>query len=210
MALTFDDDEVVVYEVRRHWFIISMRMLIIVVLFFMPLLAYSFIRVTPVTFITAEGSVAVLFMFLFMIWVLFIWILAMIFWTDYYLDVTIITNKRLIRVEQNGLFSREISYLDLENIQDVKSEVHGLIATYLNFGHLTVQTAAQRREFIIHSIDKPFETRDRLNQAIDLCNKGKTHTHVSSDTDFIKTDNVKKPHIIDEVVVEEDGGGLEN
>lgn len=165
MALTLDSDEVIVYEVRRHWFALAKKMFLPFILFFVPLFAYSFINALSFKFV-APGNVTVLFLFFFMIWSLLIWILIIIFWTDYYLDLMILTNKRLIRVEQNGLFSREISYLDLRNIEDVKSEMNGIIATSMSFGDLSVQSAASNREFIITSIYKPFEVRDRLNEAI--------------------------------------------
>jgi|GEM_PF-312835 len=177
MALTFDKDEVVVYEVRRHWFVLYLRLAVLMIFVLLPLLFYSVIKALPIRLI-AEGNVYFLLLFIYSIWLLFVWIIGIILWTDYFLDVMLITNKRLIRVEQNGLFSREVSYVDLQNIQDVKSEVNGFLATMLNFGHLSVQTSAQNREFVIRCIANPFATRDRLNQAIDLYNKENPQTYV--------------------------------
>jgi len=177
MALTFDKDEVVVYEVRRHWFVLYLRLAVLMIFVLLPLLFYSVIKALPIRLI-AEGNVYFLLLFFYFIWLLFIWIIGIILWTDYFLDVMLITNKRLIRVEQNGLFSREVSYVDLQNIQDVKSEVNGFLATMLNFGHLSVQTSAQNREFVMRCISNPFATRDRLNQAIDLYDKENPQTYV--------------------------------
>lgn len=177
MALTFDKDEVVVYEVRRHWFVIYLRIVVLLVFMLIPLLFYSIIKVLPIK-LTAEGNVYFLLLFFYALWLLFVWIIGVILWTDYFLDVMLITNKRLIRVEQNGLFNREVSYLDLQNIQDVKSQMNGFLATMLNFGHLSVQTAAQNREFVMKCIASPFATRDRLNQAIALYNKENPQTYV--------------------------------
>lgn len=177
MALTLDKDEVIVYEVRRHWVILAAKLLSILFFAFAPVFAYAVLISLPIT-VRADGNPIMLYLFMYMLWLLIAWIGAVVVWTDYFLDVLIITSKRLIRVEQHGLFSREISYLDLQNIQDVKTSVHGLIATSMNFGNLTVQTAAQHREFMITSIADPFGTRDRLNQAITLYHKEHPHTYV--------------------------------
>lgn len=165
MALTLDSDEAIIYEVRRHWFIFSIRTIGILLLLFFPLFLYSIIKVLPIT-LTAEGNIHALLLFIYSLWVLLSWFGAMILWTDYYLDVMILTNKRLIRVEQNGLFSRGVSYLDLKKIEDVKSNVDGIIATSLGFGDLSVQSAASNREFVMHYIAEPLHLRDRITQAI--------------------------------------------
>ena len=40
-------------------------------------------------------------------------------WLDYYLDIWVITDERIVNIEQKGLFSREISTQQLYRIQDV-------------------------------------------------------------------------------------------
>ena len=128
MALVLDKNEVIVYEVRRHWFMLTTQLLLPFIFAFLPLFLYSFITVLPFS-ITSEGNITVLFLYFYSFWILIAWMWSLVIWTDYFLDLMILTNKRLIRVEQRGLFSREVSYLDLRNIEDVKSEMHGVVAT---------------------------------------------------------------------------------
>lgn len=66
---------------------------------------------------------------------------------DYYLDVWIVTNKRIIYIEQTGLFARTISELRLSRVQDVASEVKGFMQTLLGFGNIYVQTAGKEQRF---------------------------------------------------------------
>ena len=49
---------------------------------------------------------------------------------DFYLDLWVITNDRIVDVEQFGLFSRTVSELDLFRIQDVTTDVHSQAQPY--------------------------------------------------------------------------------
>ena len=58
-----------------------------------------------------------------------IWVFFLSSFVDYYLDIWIVTNDRIINIEQLGLFARSISELDLYQIQDVTSEIKGIFPT---------------------------------------------------------------------------------
>jgi hypothetical protein len=85
-----------------------------------------------------------------------------IIWIDYYFDVWIVTNERIVNIEQKGLFSRGISELELENIQDITVEVLGIIPTFLNYGNLYVQTAAEKERFIFKHVPDPYAIKDLI------------------------------------------------
>lgn len=91
-----------------------------------------------------------------------IWIISFLIWIDYYLDVWIITDKRIVNIEQKGLFSRFISELELEKIQDISTDVRGVIPTFLNYGDLQVQTAAEKEKFLFHNIPDPYSVKDMI------------------------------------------------
>lgn len=78
---------------------------------------------------------------------------------DYYLDFWIITNDRLLNIEQEGTFSRTISELDLYKIQDATSEVRGITATLFGFGTIHIQTAGEEKRFELKQIPNPHEVR---------------------------------------------------
>ncbi len=81
---------------------------------------------------------------------------------DFYLDTLIVTNDRLIDMEQNGLFSRTIAEVDLYQIQDVTSEVNGFFATMFKYGNLIIQTAGSVPKFVVHNIHNPHHLRQEL------------------------------------------------
>ncbi len=91
-----------------------------------------------------------------------IWVFFFSQFTDYYLDINIVTNDRIIDINQKGLFGRSISELDLTRVQDVHSEVKGIIPTMLGYGTVVVQTAANEENFIFDQVPNPGKIRQRI------------------------------------------------
>lgn len=96
-----------------------------------------------------------------------VWLFAFMEFTDWYLDTWIVTTERIINVEQNGLFNRTASELHLMNIQDVTSEVHGLVRTFLNFGNVYIQTAAERERFNFKDVHQPEKLREQILRLVE-------------------------------------------
>lgn len=86
---------------------------------------------------------------------LFLWLFFAYAWVDYYLDLWIITDERIVNVEQMGLFHRVISEQSLLRVQDVTSEVRGLFPTFLDYGHVFVQTAGEKERFVFEQVPRP-------------------------------------------------------
>ncbi|MEX1113527.1 MAG: PH domain-containing protein, partial [Patescibacteria group bacterium] len=78
-------------------------------------------------------------------------------WLDYYLDVGVVTDKRVVDIDQLGLFRRNVDELDCKVIQDVTVSRHGFLQTIFNFGNLEIQTAGERRNFEFRGIPNPEE-----------------------------------------------------
>jgi uncharacterized membrane protein YdbT with pleckstrin-like domain len=103
--------------------------------------------------------------FLFILWCLFLWVLFFFYWTDYYLDVWIITNKRIFDIDQQGIFRREVSVTNLERVQDVTVSVNGIFATFLKFGDIHVQTAGSQMDFSIKNASNPMIIKETIMRA---------------------------------------------
>jgi membrane protein YdbS with pleckstrin-like domain len=80
----------------------------------------------------------------------------------FYLDMLVITNDRLLDIEQKNLFARTIAEADLYQIQDVSSEIIGFFPTLFNYGNLTIQTAGAVLKFEVSNVHGP----DALRQEI--------------------------------------------
>ena len=60
---------------------------------------------------------------------------------NYYLSMGIVTDKRVIDIDQVSLFRREVNEMDINNAQDITYKQTGFWGTILDFGNVIVQTA---------------------------------------------------------------------
>ncbi|HLD82075.1 MAG TPA: PH domain-containing protein [Patescibacteria group bacterium] len=139
---------------RRHWFTFLVTILLYVALIFVPFFAFlviwnqmNDILIGPVSF--------PIFVIVISIYYLSLWTFLFHAFIDFYLDVWVVTNERIISIEQKGLFSRVISEQMLYRVQDVTSEIHGLFPTLLKYGNLEVQTAGQEQRFEFKNVPYP-------------------------------------------------------
>lgn len=158
-----EKDEKVIKVVRKHWFAIFVEMLVILFMIFLPIIFFGIIE--NLLLINPSPKNIFLFLFLYAIYLIIIWILIFVSWIDYYLDVWIITNKRIIDIDQKGLFHREIASLRLDDVQDIKIEIFGVIQTLLKVGDLHVQTASPNKEFILYQANNPENVKNVIMHA---------------------------------------------
>lgn len=151
-------DEQVLLVLHRHWFDISSQFFLLFVVAFMLIGSFFYL---PLAFPDiAHGQYTNLFVFGENLFFMFIWITSFLVWVDYYFDVWIVTDQRIVNIEQKGLFAREVSELELEKIQDITTDVNGIIPTFMNFGDLQIQTAGKEEKFLFHNIPDPYEVKN--------------------------------------------------
>lgn len=160
-ALT--ENEVIIRTIRKHWFYPLLHSLNAAFLFLIPTSLVLFLLGKKITYqeitITLTFGKPSFLVFGIALWGLILWLRYFSFWTDHHLDGWILTNKRVIDVEQRGFFRREVASFRLERLQDVTTEVKGIIATFLDFGDVHVQTAGADKEFILRMAPKPKEIK---------------------------------------------------
>jgi signal transduction histidine kinase len=152
--------EKVIKILRRDFYILFKK-----VLFFLLLAAIFSVIVFLVDMYLSEAEGSDLYPIFFLAasaLALFVWLFFFFSFIDYYLDIWIITNERIINIEQQGFFSRTISEQRLFRIQDVTSEVEGFFPTVLKFGNVYVQTAAEKERFSFEQIPDPNGVRDTI------------------------------------------------
>lgn len=80
--------------------------------------------------------------------------------TNWYFNLYLVTNERLIRFTLNLLAaSKSINETRLENISDVKETQAGILSTFFNYGDISVFTEAERN--IIKLEEIPYSTLAR-------------------------------------------------
>ena len=73
---------------------------------------------------------------------------------NYWLDMWIITNQRIIDVEHQALFHRQVSEFSTARVQDITVEVEGVFASLLGYGDVSIQTAGEQ-SFSIKRVANP-------------------------------------------------------
>ena len=154
------ENEKVLKVVHRHWFNLLSHMFVVIVL--SGLLLGSFFLVPLLFPELLTPAYQSLLLFIQNTFFIFTWLLGFLVWIDYYFDVWIITNERIVNIEQKGLFVRHVSELRFTRIQDVTTEVTGLLETILDFGDVLVQTAAEEEHFIFRQVGSPFAVKDMV------------------------------------------------
>lgn len=159
-------NERVVLFLRRHWSAWAIIIASFLLLTGVPLIAGFMFQDRVNTWFTHPigGPVATI---LISAYFLGVWLLAFLEFTDYYLDVWIVTNERVINIEQNGLFNRTVSEMHLINIQDVTSEVSGMFRTFFDFGNVHIQTAAEKLRFDFKDVPSPELVKEHILRLVD-------------------------------------------
>ena len=151
--------EKIIRVYRPHWFVFFLAVAKILALMVIVLAApFSFKKYLSELYFGNES-------FVFMGAVLaleMLWTLIFLTIADYYLDVWVVTNERVVFIELHGLFSRTVSSVNLGNIQDVSTEVKGILPMVLRYGNVIIQSAGTRGEFVFKHVPNPHEIKDAI------------------------------------------------
>jgi hypothetical protein len=155
--IKLEEDEQVLTIVRKHWFVIAVRTVSVATSMLTPLIAVLVVRsYLPVELVTQVNAFKEELWFLYFGWLIMNWMILANLWTDYYLDLWIITNRRIVSIDQRGFFRRFLSSFRLERLQDMNINVSGLIPTLLNYGTIEAQTAGgSNEEFKTNNMPDP-------------------------------------------------------
>lgn len=139
---------------RRHWVTLTSLAIAFVLVLILPIGVFLGLRiVNPDFFIDPIRTT--LFVLGLSIFFLFAWLFLFQNYLDYYLDMWIVTNHRVLNIEQHGLFARTVSELRLDRVQDVTAEVNGFIRTMFDYGTVYIQTAGEKERFMFEDIPHP-------------------------------------------------------
>jgi len=165
------EKEEVIEVIHRHWFNILSHFFLLVIFSFLLIASPLILTVFFPDLLSSEQGL--FFLFLENTFFIFIWLFGFLLWIDYYFDVWIITNERIIDIEQKGLFNRHVSELNFSNIQDVTITVEGIIPTMLNYGEVFIQTAAEQERFRFHMVPDPYRIKDVIMKISE-------HSHIAT------------------------------
>lgn len=148
-------DEKILMVLHRHWIVILGKFVLGVILLLLPSIAMPVL----IYFVPQIASFSPYIDLLIVIYLMVVVAIMFMFWMDYYLDVWIITSERIVDIEQKGLFNREISEFMLDKVQDITVEIPDIMATFLKYGNIIIQTAGER-SFAIRQVPNIYEAKN--------------------------------------------------
>ena len=155
------DYEKVIGKTRRHPITFVPAILLNILLMVAPAGLY-FIFIDNFSEWLAEPAVFAAVILLASFYELFILIFFYSRFVIFYLDLLIITNDRLLDIDQINLFARTMAEVDLYQVQDATSEIKGFFPTLFNYGDVIIQTAGPSPAITIHDTANPNELRQLI------------------------------------------------
>jgi len=143
-------DEDVIFVLKQHPWVLSNAGFIGIVLIILLVLSFFLWGLSAITSL------------IIVVIVIFILIYGGYRWFLYQSYLYILTNQRIIIMEQKSLFSRRLSESELDKIQNMSVEVKGPIKTFLNFGNIKITTAGVDPVMIIENVENPYEVQQKI------------------------------------------------
>ncbi len=162
--MKLEEGEVILYVARRHWFLFLGETLFLVFFAVAPLglfMVPAWVATDIFSSLGIVNHISNLFIFFWSLWLLFLWTMFALRWTNYYLDVWVLTNNRIFDINQIGLFNRNVSSFRFDQIQDATVKVSGLLGTLIGFGTVVIRTASNA-SFSFEGVANPDSLKERI------------------------------------------------
>lgn len=145
---------------HRHWIILIFHFL-----YFFALFLSSWVLLSYQTTI-----IDLLWSSLYWWWISLYWIIFLTFilinWINDELDIFIITDSRVISIEQISALSRTVTECSLDRVQEVNAHTAGIFQTIFWFWDVHIHTASETSNMIVNFAPDPIENCRRLNNII--------------------------------------------
>lgn len=148
-------DESTLVVLHRHWAPFCVEAFRFLALGLLPAAVWVVWSTLSGIELQTNSLLFVILIMLASLYYLFLLIVLYGFWIDYYLDMFLVTNKRVVDIEQDGLFSRTVAEQSIDRIQDVTSEIKGFFPSILRYGNIYIQTAGTQERFVFENVHNP-------------------------------------------------------
>lgn len=147
--------EEVLKVVKRHWIV--------------------FVLIWLYFFMWVFMSIVVYYLFGFWVWWnlinITIWLFFSLFlyveWLNHELDMYVVTNNRIIWIEQIAFLNRQVTETNLWQVQEVNSKSAWLFANLLNYWTLSIQTAWNKTTLTMEFSPDAIKTQREILNIVD-------------------------------------------
>lgn len=155
------DDEIIKCIVRKHWVIfiflfIKAAMLVVVPAAIMAFLIFD--RIIPESYQLISTA-------FFLLYLLFAYTVVYIGWQNEELDTVIITNERIVNIDQVSFLHRTISETSLAHLSDVRGQQKGIFGDLLNYGMVELFSGNHKSLSKIQYVGVPFKIAEEILEA---------------------------------------------
>lgn len=84
----------------------------------------------------------------------------------WFYNVYVITDERIVDIDFHSLTFRDISAAAIDKIEDTTASTAGLLSALFDYGTVSIQTAAEKREFEFEGIPHPSKVTSIINDLI--------------------------------------------
>jgi len=162
--MTLDKNERIITIIRKNPLFFILQTVGLIILALAPLVLSEIWQSVISQFGVAENTLVPINLQagVYSIWLAVLWMIFVTRFTDFYLDKWVLTNKRIIDIEQRGFFTRDVASVSYPKIQDATVETVGFLATLFNFGTIQIQTAGTMQEFRLPLAPYPIQKKELI------------------------------------------------
>lgn len=166
--------EKLLMKLHRHWIVFVFK-----IGYIMWLLITTLIILMMKGTLVAIFGTAIFWWTLSLYWMFFLTFI-LVSWVSDELDLFLITDQRIIGIEQVSALSRRVTECGLNRVQEVNAEVTGILQTVLHYWHVHIHTASENSDMIVSFAPNPVENGNRINTIINEYRS--THTSTRNST----------------------------
>ncbi len=160
-----NESEDILFITRQDIALLVFKALALASFFVLTLLA----RTVVVSYVSTPFWIYLFDTFLYGIFLFLVLSFTLIF-HNYYLSMQMVTTDRVIDIDQQGIFSREVNELAVDNIQDVTYKQIGFWPVVLGYGNVIIKTASSSESpesdisgFVFENVPSPKDIAAQLS-----------------------------------------------
>ncbi|MDD2694143.1 MAG: PH domain-containing protein [Candidatus Gracilibacteria bacterium] len=154
------ENEHILLTLHRHWIILIFHFLYFVALFASSAILLNY--QTPIIDLFGSG---LYWGGISLYWIVFLTFI-LLDWINDELDIFIITDSRVIGIDQISALARSVSECSLDRVQEVNAHTAGIFQTIFGFGEVHIHTASETSNMVIKYAPDPIESARRINNVI--------------------------------------------
>lgn len=155
--IKLNPEEKIIKIYRKHWYVILMQAIVfsfaILAILMGGAILFFKINDTGLKMLVLFATITILNIMI---------ISFFVGYANYWLDAWLVTNERIVDIEQKSFFVRDFAEFKLSKIQDVVVTVAGVFPTFLNFGNVKIETASENETLIFEDIPNPYQAKSDI------------------------------------------------